>query len=186
MRSVDVGPKPLKELRYSANNLIYANLLRELANGNQDLGRLSGGTDRDYVTLVSQLRRLLYGTLSESQVRRLSRMAHLPRIYFSGKVANHPILSGSHAWQEFDRWLAQQVWLALRKRKILLEQLGFRDQCAPWGLAPQDLYEVRIVSSAGGMHVDAQLPSAALMSKIVRRSTALHGTKIAEKPADAY
>lgn len=186
MRSVDVGPKPLADLKSRAKGLIYANLLREPMHGSQDLSRLKDGTDRDYVTLVSQLRRLLYGALSESQVRRLSRMSYIPRIYYSGKVANHPILSGSQAWQEFDQWLAQQVWLALRKRKIALQRQGFRDQCVPWSCRPQDLYEVRVVSSVDKSLVDAQLPSAARMSKIVKRSTALHGTKIAEKPADAY
>lgn len=186
MRSVDVGPKPLADIKSRVKGLIYANLLREAMNGSQDLSRLRKGTDRDYVTLVSQLRRLLYGALSESQVRRLSRTSYIPKIYYSGKVANHPILSGSQAWQEFDQWVAQQVWLALRKRKILLQRQGFRGQCVPWACRPQELYEVRIVSSVDNSLVDAQLPSAARMSTIVKRSTALHGTKIAEKPAEAY
>ncbi len=186
MSSVDVGPKPLADLRARAKKLIYANLLRELFKENQDLSRLNGGTDRDYVTLVSQLRRLLYGALSESQVRRLSKTPYIPRIYYSGKVANHQILSGSQAWQEFDRWLAHRVWLALRKRKVLLQRQGFRDQCVPWACTPQELFGVQVKSSVDGTLVDAQLPSAARMSKIVKRSTALHGTKVAEKPADAY
>lgn len=186
MRSVDVGPKPLTDLKSRVRDLIYANLLREVVHSSQDLSRLKGGTDRDYVTLVSQLRRLLYGALSESQVRRLSRTPYIPRIYYSGKVANHPILTGSHAWQEFDQWLAQQVWLALRKRKLLLQRQGFTESCLPWDCRPQDLYEVRLFSSVDKSPVDAQLPSAARMSKVIKRSTALHGTKIAEKPAEAY
>lgn len=63
--------KPAGEQRVMAHvdQLLFNTLLREPLRGNQNLARFSHGVDRDYVTMISRLRRYLYD-LSEKALRR--------------------------------------------------------------------------------------------------------------------
>lgn len=186
LRSVGVGSKPLSALKTRVSELIYANLLREPLRGSQNLSRLDGGTDRDYVTLASQLRRLLYGSLSERQVRRLATSGYIPRLHFTGKVANHPTISNVDDWRAFDIWLRRKVWLALRRREKLLRSQGYDRDCIPWGCSPNQLATVQVKSTHGDIMVDARIPTATLMATVVSRSTSMHGNRIFERPRGVY
>ena len=185
LRSTGVGSRPMHKLKHQCNELIYSNLIRQPLAGTQLFRRLDDGKDRDYLTLISQLRRLLYGSLSERQVRRLASVSYIPRIHLSGKVANHPSIYGVRDWEDFDAWLSRQVWLAIRKREKLLRSAGFEGECVPWMCNVRQLKDVTIKSNNGSL-VDGSLPSASLMAKVVSRSTAMHGNKISERPRSVY
>lgn len=68
---VSIKPALVERLKSRINNLLYFNLIKEPAARTQNDDRLTGGVDRDYTTLIWQLRRYLYGDISERGLRRL-------------------------------------------------------------------------------------------------------------------
>ncbi|TDO89823.1 reverse transcriptase domain-containing protein [Enemella evansiae] len=176
LSTVRIRERALKQIKDRVIDLIYQNLLKEPQAGTQDLARLTRGVDRDYVTLVSQLRRYLYGSLSEGQIARLLKSSTLPVIRFTGVVARFAAVDDSAQFRDLDQWIRLQVWLALRKRRRLLTP-HLQGAALPrvWGFQPGELVQYRFVSSAGTT-VGAGLPSLERMHELVRRTVALHGS----------
>ena len=186
LRGVGLARRPSHNIRQRISDLVYANLIRQPLAGTQNLARLAGGTDRDYVTLLSQLRRLLYGGLSEHQVRRFSRSGYVPHTFLTGFVARHPVVTNEGDWQALDRWIRRQLWLALRRRAYLLRKAGFAGTCVPWDV-PIDMLGRKVVRSKRTLAIiSLRIPSTVQMAKVVRKSTGLHGTRVTERPRGIY
>ena len=90
LRQLSINERSLESLRSAISSVLFNHLLREPIAGSQDLSRLSGGLDRDYVACVWQLRRYLYGNLSEEQLRRLLRSPLPSTLRLSGALARFP------------------------------------------------------------------------------------------------
>lgn len=152
--------------------LIYYNLLHEPLRGTQELARLSS-VDKDYVALVWQLRRYIYGGLSERQLRRsLNGDIHATR--FSGLLAYYPLIDDEERLVTLDAWMATQTWLALRKRAKILSGWGITLP-APHGVPRAELVRYRYTSRTTGGVLDMRLPSSRRMSELVRRAAMIHG-----------
>ncbi|WP_404380897.1 reverse transcriptase domain-containing protein [Knoellia locipacati] len=186
LEHVGLARRPESAIRRRISDLIYANLLRQPLNGTQDLTRLSNGVDRDYITLLSQLRRLLYGSMSEHQVRRFSQSGYIPHTYLTGFVARHPVVTDDHDWQALDRWIRRQIWLALRRRASVLRSSGFVGPCIPWDTPIEDLGKKTVRSRRTRAVINLRIPSSVNMANVVRRSTGHHGTRVTERPRGIY
>jgi len=152
--------------------LLRDNLLRALQEGSQDLSRLSPTTDRDYVVYVWQLRRYLYGDLSEGQLRRYLRGGIPPR-RFKGFMSFFPLINDQDQLRHLDSWIVNQSWLALRRRAILLDEVGVTSLPPPHGLAPNALARHNHAGSKGP--IDLRLPSLRQMSALVSKVSARFG-----------
>ncbi|AXO38265.1 hypothetical protein MicB006_6007 [Micromonospora sp. B006] len=186
LRSVGLARRPEREIRRRVSELIYANLLRQPLSGTQDLARLADGLDRDYLTLLSQLRRLFYGGLSESQVHRFSRSGYVPLTHLTGFVARHPVVTDDENWQALDKWLRRQIWFALRRRAFLLRKAGYVGPCTPWDIPVHELSSQVVYSKRTSARLNMSVPSATRMARVVRRATELHGTRVTERPRGIY
>ncbi|MEU8815031.1 reverse transcriptase domain-containing protein [Actinoplanes sp. NPDC048796] len=186
LRSVGLASRPEQQIRRRSSVLIYANLLRHPLAKTQDLRRLANGVDRDYITLLSQLRRLLYGGLSEHQVIRFSRSGYVPITHLTGFVARHPVVTEEDNWRDLDKWLRRQIWLALRRRASLLRKDGYAGSCIPWGVPVHMLSKQSYRSKRTSFLLNMTVPSATRMARVVRRATGLHGTRVTERPRGIY
>lgn len=186
LRTISVSERAMSVARKTISGYIYNHLLREPTNGSQNLGRLSRGLDRDYLAPLWQLRRYLYGSLSEQQLRRLLRGPLPPMMSLGGLLGRHPLVNDREQLTEFDAWLSTQVWLALRKRARLLEALVATPP-APWHYSQAQLATF-LTRSTRGIHlpVDGRLPSAVRMSELVRRAVRAHGTRVASHASSLY
>lgn len=188
LRSVSLSERSITAAKKTLSTYVYNHLLREPIKGTQDLGRLSGGVDRDYLALLWQARRFLYGSLSEEQLRRMLRGPLPPRLSLGGLLGRHPMVDDIEQLQELDAWISVQVWLGLRKRaRLLLASLGAQTPPAPWGYTRAELARFIATSTRGGRPlVDGRLPSNVRMSELVRRAVRVHGTRVATYTASAY
>src|ERR1035438_4858621 len=84
--------------------LIYRNLLQEPLRGNFPSERMLGEIDEDYPVLIYQLRRYLYGNMSEATLRRYL-YRQTPLIRFKGLMSFYPIVDDDELLQELDGWL---------------------------------------------------------------------------------
>ncbi len=169
---VSLGVKVSKAVHRRVTSLLRDNLLRALQDGSQDLSRVSSTTDRDYVVYVLQLRRYLYGDLSESQLRRYLRGGIPPR-RFKGLMSFFPLIDDHDQLMQLDAWIVNQTWMALRRRAILLASLGVTTLPAPHGLSPNELSRHLHPGSTGP--IDLRLPSLRRMSALVHKVSARFG-----------
>lgn len=180
----DVRPrcKTLKRIKSRINRFIFENLLQAPLSGSQDLSRVSGGKDRDYLVLVLQLRRYLYGSLSPKQVKRLAISRSLPYFSLSGEVARLAAVTETLDFKELDRWTSWQIHLALQKRANLLnEALLGTDRPNVWTLTPHELWQPDSPTA-----IDLSLPRSETMARVVQRTVAQNGSRVVARAVDFY
>ncbi|WP_062078809.1 reverse transcriptase domain-containing protein [Demequina globuliformis] len=151
--------------------LVYDNLLREPLREAQVSARVIG-TDRDYITLIYQLRRYMYGQLSESAVRRYATSAP-PAHKFRGAMAFFPLVDDDDQLRELDGWLQHTLVIALKKRARLLgHEAGASAALA--SLTPDELI-THVERSTSGSAVDTRVPSFVRMASAIRRGVQTYG-----------
>jgi RNA-directed DNA polymerase len=186
LRAISMSDRAVNLAKESMAEHIYNHLLREPIAGSQDISRLARGLDRDYLALLWPLRRYLYGSLSEEQVRRLLRGPLPPMMSLGGLLGRHPLVNDVDQLRELDAWLSTQVWLALRKRAHLLNG-RLTTTPAPWNYSQAQLASFMTRSTRGlRLPVDGRLPSAVRMSELVRRAVRAHGTRVATHTSSLY
>ncbi|GAA3754311.1 hypothetical protein GCM10022240_04050 [Microbacterium kribbense] len=172
MRQVRMKDRSVIRIRERIAELIYTNLIQEPLNGSQAGSRL-GGVDRDYVTLIWQLRRYLYGSLTENDVRRFQRGA-IPPMSFEGVMSFFPLVNGEAQLRELDEWIAAHIWLGLRKRAHLLKAGGLATPL-PHGLEKAQLLGFTATSSRTGDLIDLRVPSVRKIARVIQTAVMTHG-----------
>lgn len=172
LRAVDMKKSAVRRIQIRISDLLYNNLLREPFSGNQAPSRLTE-TDRDYATFVWQLRRYMYGPLSEADVRRYQ-AGRIPPMSFKGIMSFFPLVDHPDSLRILDEWLSTEVWLAMRKRRSLLSGLGLPTP-KPHGADKATLLGWRSTSASTGEPVDLRLPSFQRMAGVVRSAVNTYG-----------
>lgn len=183
-----VRPKQsrLKRLKNEVQRLIYLALLKEPLNGTQNLARIARGQDRDYISLIWQLRRKLYGHMSENQLMRFTR-GHIPYLGIGGAIAQFSVVTDDTDLREFDRWLELQIWLALKKRSALLRNnIQYSNEPYIWSLPLPKLRDWAGYSTTNSQYIDFTIPSAIRMINFVQRAIRLHGPSIIRSSTRLY
>ncbi len=170
------------KMKHHIERLIYWNLLHEPMSGTQELGRIAGHVDRDYVTLLSQLRSYLYGDLSERTVQRFQR-GEIPPRRFKGVMAAYPLIDDDAQLIALDGWLANTVYLAMAKRKDLLAALEVATTAPPYDLDLADFCKAKTKSRRTGETIDLRIPSFRRIARVMRRASALHGASRIGRPS---
>ena len=160
------------------SQLIFANLLQEPLRGNVNWAHISG-LDRDYSVLISQIRRYLYGNLSEEQLRNYLSRA-VPNIHYRGFMSFFPVVDDDELLKDLDGWLVTTIYLALRRRAKLLRGLGATSLPAPHQSDRAGLVNLKM------NNVDFSIPSFLRMSKLLRSATRAHGANAVANPRSTY
>lgn len=165
-----VGENSMNRMRQRVNRQVFENLLRYPYVKTAAPDRFEGGTDRDYIALLNQLRRYFYGNLSDSEINRLLSMPSSPKVILGGQVALFPAVSSNESWKDIDRYTRTTVFRALnRRRKLLEEQYPDQEFPAIW-YGTYSRFDRGYVISSKGERVSLALPSAAKMFKLVKRT----------------
>src|SRR5277367_4317933 len=91
--------------------------------------------------MLAQIRRYLYGELSESQLRKyMARQTPLMR--YHGLMSFYPIVNDEALLKALDGWLLNSVYRALRLRAKLFQQAGVRILPPPHNLPKPDLLKL--------------------------------------------
>lgn len=177
-RFISMRDSLVSRAKQRLSHLIFSNLLQEPLRGTVNRNRLQQ-FDQDYLVLISQIRRYLYGNLREEQVRRyLTRTA--PRIHYRGFMSFFPVVDNDELLRNLDTWLATTIYLALLRRAKLLKALGVSTLPDPHSRGRAELVDLRI----SGM--DLRIPSFLRMSKLLRSAVTTHGANAVANPRSAY
>jgi len=172
--SVGMKERVVQRIKERVNELLYFNLIKEPEGGTQNPGRLQR-VDRDYVTYVWQLRRYLYGDISERRLRRFQ-IRGVPRRRFRGVMSFFPLLDDTQQLKELDGWLVCSTCMALKKRGRLLQKLGYTSLPDPHGLPCCALPAYIRKSRTTGGNLDLRLPSLQRIASVIRSAATQYGT----------
>jgi hypothetical protein len=113
--NLSIRQKSVIRIKRRIAYLIYSNLLQEPKRGHFPANRVLGPIDRDYPVLIYQLRRYLYGGLSEAKLRRyLSRQ--VPQMRYRGLMSFYPVVDDEELLASLDGWMLSCVMRALKLR----------------------------------------------------------------------
>ncbi len=183
LRDVRMKDASVTRIKARVSDLIFSNLLLEPLNGTQEPGRLSN-VDRDYATLIWQLRRYLYGPLTEKDIRRFQTGA-IPPMSFEGVMSFFPLINDENGLRELDEWIAAQIWLAMRKRAQLLRAAGLALPL-PHTLHKDQLIGFTSRSARTGDVVDLRMPSVRKIAKVIRLAVSTHWLGVVSGRAPLY
>ena len=161
--------------------LIYRNLLEPLKRGHRVPHRWASPIDRDYVVLIFQIRRYLYGNLNEHRLRRyLARDA--PRMHYRGFMSFFPIVDDDDQLKALDGWMIHNIERTLAERARLIG--GATKLPAPHGLNRDALLALR-AKSRSGADLDLRVPSFRRIARLLNSAAGLHGAAAIAHPASS-
>ena len=167
-----------ERIKHKCLSLIFNNLLREPLAGNQDPTRITQDLDNDYIALLAQLRRYLYGDLSEKKVKSFQQ-GESPYRHFTGVMSCYPLLDDSDSLRRLDGWLLHSIQQAMAKRTALLQASGVISSTSapiPHRLAPSELLVLDApISRSSERLIDISVPSVRRIATAIRRAATQHG-----------
>lgn len=178
--TISIRDKNLDRIKKRLAYLIHSNLLQALKKDWIVPARVQGGIDLDYVVMLYQIRRYLYGELSESQLRKyLARQT--PLVRYHGLMSFYPIVDDEPLLRALDGWLVNSVYRALKLRARLFGDAGVPSVPTPHGLSRSQILQLRYKQSAGHMR-DLRFPSFARMARLIRRAARTYGASAIANP----
>jgi len=163
----------VKEIKEHISYLIYQNLLQEPKRGNVPSSRMLGDIDLDYPVLIYQLRRYLYGGLSEAMLRRYL-VRQVPLLRFKGLMSFYPIVDDELLLRQLDGWMLSVTMRALKLRGQIWSSYFDGELPTPHGRSRAQILQLRH-NPASGHLVDLRFPSFLRISKLLRRSSTTYG-----------
>jgi hypothetical protein len=153
--------------------LIWSNLLEPIERGTYVPGRIAAPIDRDYWVMLLQIRRYLYGNLTEAKLRKL-RAGRAKEIHYPGVMSYFPLVDDLNQLKALDGWLLHTIYTSLRRRSNLLEGLGASSLPTPHGLSKKSLLNASGKTSSGA-RLDLQIPSFVRIATQIHRAAVAHG-----------
>jgi hypothetical protein len=150
-RKVGIRQKTVNRIKNHLAYLVYANLLQQRpASENAVLARVAGASDLDYVVMIAQIRRYLYGNLTETMLAKFS-TGDTPRMQYKGLMSFYPIVDDIDQLQSLDGWLLHTVCTSLRQRTAAFLAAGATDLPFPHNRPKEELVQ--------GVAGESRLPS---------------------------
>jgi hypothetical protein len=123
LKHVSICPKNERTIKEKISSIIYENLLQPIKQNIYNLSRLNM-LDWDYVVILYQIRRYLYGGLDDTKLRRF-KLGIIPHLRFRGVMSYYPLVDDDGQLRKLDGWLIHSLKQALRLRqKIWITQKG--------------------------------------------------------------
>lgn len=181
---ISMSESNVRKIKRRMAKIIYRNLLEPVRANSLQINQVSGQVDRDYLVMILQLRRYLYGGLSEAKLRAFSSRA-TARIHFKGLMSFYPIVDDRAQLSELDGWLLHTVFTAVRIRRLRIAS-QFATSPAPNNVASKTQL-IDLIVSANGRTFDLRLPSFVRISRLIARMAQVFGpNQIANLNAPPY
>lgn len=118
--SVSIKKKSVNRIKREITYILYSNLIKPLYEPRPHKSALpSGSKDPALLTAISEIRRYLYGNLTEEMLASFLGGGS-KRIHFKGIMSFYPLLTNVKQLSELDGWLVNAIHKAVKKRGNLL------------------------------------------------------------------
>lgn len=119
-QNVGIKNSSVRKIKQQISYLLYRNLIQPIKQEPFRTANIpSNDIDKDLVTAIMQIRRYLYGDLSEMRLQN-----YINGIYYSlnfkGIMSYYPLITDEEQMKYLDRWLISTILNTINKRKQLL------------------------------------------------------------------
>ncbi|MED4060916.1 reverse transcriptase domain-containing protein [Priestia megaterium] len=120
--NISIKEESVKKIKKQITYLLYKNLIKPIKGYQlQSIIVPNNNEDPAFVTAMMQIRRYLYGNLSESTLKSFVNGKY-KRIRFKGIMSFYPLIDDVDQLKELDGWLVSTVFKTLKLRKKLFIQ----------------------------------------------------------------
>ncbi|SDO30199.1 reverse transcriptase domain-containing protein [Halobacillus aidingensis] len=141
LSSISIKEESVNKIKKQISYLLYKNLIKPLK-GYQLKNIIVPSNDEDpaLVTAMMQIRRYLYGNLSESKLKSFVNGKY-KRIRFKGIMSFYPLIDDVEQLKELDGWLKSTIYntLKLRKKLFLKKNILRVSYNFPFNVSEKDL-----------------------------------------------
>lgn len=185
--NISIKPSSINKIKAKISYILYRNLIQPLTGTTlQSVKIPSNGEDNDFVTAIMQIRRYLYGNLSEHMLKNYLNGAY-KRLSFRGVMSFYPLIDNEEQMKELDRWLLSTILNALKKRDKLLKKHGhFRSYQFPFNLDKKSLLREckrKRVNNKKGL---IEIPSFTRIFRAIKEEVVIKGIDKVMHPKSNY
>lgn len=142
VESIGIRQSSVKHIKDQISSLLNKNLLQPLKKNPVQAKRFPTATkDEDFKTAISEVRRFLYGNLTEQSIKKYLNGTYVT-LSFKGIMSFYPLVDDEEQMKELDRWLISTIMNCLRKRRLLLIKLGYPTDIFPFNLDKDNLIKI--------------------------------------------
>lgn len=140
--AVGIRERSVRRIKSRISYILYHNLIQPIRTSPPRAASVpSNSQDPDFLTAIMQIRRYLYGNLSERQIALFSK-GHLLRLRFKGLMNFYPMMDDRDQMIHLDGWLLSTIYRCLKRRGHILARLGFSVVSQlPFNLSREELLE---------------------------------------------
>lgn len=174
--NISIKTNSINKIKAKISYILYRNLIQPLSgNTLQSVEIPSNGEDKDFVTAIMQIRRYLYGNLSEHMLKNYLNGAY-KRLSFRGVMSFYPLIDNEEQMKELDRWLLSSVLNAIKKRDKLLNKHGhFRSNQFPFNTDNTSLLTECKRKRISGKKGLIEIPSFTRIYKAIKEAVVVKG-----------
>jgi len=180
--SVGIKEKAILKIKRRISFIIYRNLIQPLVPVKLRAVTIpANGKDEGFLAAVMQVRRYLYGNLSERQLYRYFK-GYTRRLQFKGLMSFYPLLDNEKQLKELDGWLLATFDRALKRRAALLAAKNFdRSNEFPFNVHGKELLERCARERIFGKRL-LRLPSFLRVYRVIKKGLAAKGIEATMNP----
>lgn len=176
LNTLSIKSPKRRNIKSRISKLNYENLLRAPKAGVLNMARLGPDLDYDYVSLLAQIRRYLYGGLDDSRLRRYI-FGAVPHLRFKGLMSYYPLVNDEELLRKLDGWLIHSLKQTLRFRNRIWQRrrgIGLPGPSTNW---IDELEHLGVFNAADGNTYDLRIPSFLLVNRALRYAIEREGMR---------
>lgn len=123
VEKIGIKKKSIENIKKQISYLLYKNLINPISTNPIKITNLpTFDRDKDFLTAISEIRRYLYGNLTEQTLKKYLNGTYT-KLNFKGIMSFYPLVDDENQMLELDKWLVSTILNSLRKRKALLKRM---------------------------------------------------------------
>lgn len=119
--NIGIKNSSVKKIKKQISYLLYRNLIQPIRTKPFKATNIpANNEDKDFVTAIMQIRRFLYGNMTELTLKKYLNGTY-KHLSFKGIMSFYPLVNDEQQMIGLDKWMISTILNALNKRKILLK-----------------------------------------------------------------
>ncbi|KGO87071.1 DNA polymerase [Flavobacterium rivuli WB 3.3-2 = DSM 21788] len=185
---ISIKDQSIKKIKKQITYLLYKNLLQPLKvpvvhNYNFPVNDI----DKNFLSAISEVRRYLYGNLTESSLRRYLNGTY-KMLRFKGIMSFYPLINDIEQLQYLDRWVICTIMNILKRRERELNHLNpsWPNNQFPFNLDKDDLLKKCKTTVINGQKGLLEIPSFLRIHNAIQKGLKDNGIEKVMNPHSGY
>jgi RNA-directed DNA polymerase len=186
--NVSIKGQSVRRIQKQITYILYRNLIQPLKGASlRSLKIPANGRDYGLLVAIMQIRRYLYGNLTEAQIRDFM-IGRKNRLIFKGLMSYYPLVNDEEQLKELDGWLVSVIYRSLKLRSRLFSTWGHNvSRGFPYTVKKEDLVEKFAQEEIGPKKKNLlQIPSFLRIYMAVRKGLIDTGIERTMNPSGGY